>query len=167
MSVARSRTSQPSPLEDAFQQHGQRVGLFARRASGAPDPHSFPGDAAVFGLDPPTGKDSLHQEVEMPGLAEKAGFIGGDGVDHPGAFFVLFGPGNAFVVISSEVMPSVPEAVEKGVRTKGGFGAPQPDAGFGVDQLLEFLEQRGTNRELGGCSRVCVGGSSSTSALRD
>ncbi len=52
----------------------------------------------MIGVELPAGKDSLNQEFELPGFAKEASFIGGDGVDHPGAFALILRCGNAFVV---------------------------------------------------------------------
>src|SRR5271167_2431668 len=102
------------------EEHGQGVGFFAGRTSGAPDADS-PGAQSLFGFGAPTGKYVLHHEIELAGFAEESGFVGGDGVDHAGAFFLLVRVRNALVVNLQGSDIELAKAAEETSAEQGGF----------------------------------------------
>ena len=129
---------QPRRRHRVIQNHGQGPDFFPGRAGRAPDIH---GGAASQ-----PGHDLLPQKSEVAGLAQEAGVVGGEGVDHGGQSRTRLVFGHVPVILVERAQAVALHQAPEARRHQLFFSAPQVEPEGSPGQLADSPKFLGPQR---------------------
>ncbi len=126
-----------SRLGELAEDHGQRVGLHADGAAGAPELQT----TLALSIRPPLWQQGLGQEIEVGGLTEELGGVGRDHVDEVVELVFQAGAAEEILAVGAVIWYVQDAKTLLQPRLQHGLlGARHFDADFRVDERAELLE---------------------------